>query len=68
MNGVFPVMTEHELLRELDNCAEYCTLSNFSVNSGGNEINYNNYNAPKYRVKIVKIIKILSFLTIHLEE
>ena len=37
VNGVFPVMTEHELLRELDNCAEYCTLSKISVNSGGND-------------------------------
>ena len=31
------IMTEHSMSKELDHCAEYCTLSQIFVNSGGND-------------------------------
>ena len=35
VDGVLLIMTEHKFSRELDHCAEYCTLSKYFVSPGG---------------------------------
>ena len=60
------IITEYKMSRELDDYAEYCTLSQIVVISGGMIGNYNQYNAPKYEVKEIKTIKTFSISIIQL--